>query len=97
MPPEATLEVMTAARPSSVELTEDLREFVDEQLRSGRYANATEVLRDAFCVLRQRQERLDSLRAALQTGIAQLDRGDFVEGTPEELTRGLRAARPFAK
>ncbi|WP_052549244.1 type II toxin-antitoxin system ParD family antitoxin [Enhygromyxa salina] len=74
---------MTAAQPLSVELPDDLREFVDEQLRSGRYANATEVLRDAFSVLRQRQERVDSLRAALQTGVAQLDSGDFIEGTRE--------------
>ena len=88
---------MTAAQPSSVELSEDLREFVEEQLRSGRYTSATEVLRDAFSVLRQRHERLDSLRAALQTGIEQLDRGDFIEGTPAELTQALREARPFGK
>lgn len=88
---------MTTARLSSVELSEDLREFIEEQLRSGRYTNATELLRDAFSVLRQRHERLDSLRAALQTGIQQLDRGDFIEGTPAELADALREARPFGK
>ena len=88
---------MPVAQLSSVELPEDLWEFVQEQLRSGRYTSTTEVLRDALSVLRQRHERMDSLRAALQTGTQQLDRGDFMEGTPGELMQALREARPFGK
>jgi hypothetical protein len=38
---------------------------------------------------------VDSLRAALQTGVAQLDNGEFIEGTPKELSRALRAAHTF--
>lgn len=86
---------MSAARPTSFELPEDLRDFVAEQVRSGRYQTEAEVLRDAFAALRHQQERMDSLRAALATGIAQLDGGDYMEGTPAELARSLRAARPF--
>jgi hypothetical protein len=53
------------------------------------------VLRDALAALRHRQERLDALRAAVKTGIEQLDGGDYMEGTPAELAQALRAARPF--
>ena len=86
---------MSAARPTNFELPEDLRAFVAEQIRSGRYATEADVLRDAFAALRHRQERIDSLRSALQTGIDQLDSGDSIEGTPQELARSLRSARPF--
>jgi antitoxin ParD1/3/4 len=91
----AILNSMSAPRPTSVDLPEDLREFVDEQIRSGRYASAAEVLRDAFAALRHRHERLDGLRSALGIGIAQLDNGDYMEGTPGELAQALRDARPF--
>lgn len=81
--------------PKSVKLPDDLREFVAEQVRSGRYASETDVLRDAVAALRQRQERMDALRVALEAGVAQLDGGDYMEGTPSELADSLRAARPF--
>lgn len=88
---------VSAARPTSFELPEDLRDFVAEQVQSGRYATEADVLRDAFAALRHRQERMDSLRSALATGIAQLDEGDSMEGTPAELASALRSARPFGR
>ena len=88
---------MSAARPTSFDLPEDLREFVAEQLRLGRYATEVDVLRDAFAGLTTRQERIDALRSALATGIEQLDSGDYVEGTPAELACSLRSARPFGR
>ena len=78
-------------------MPEDLREFVTEQVRSGRYPNTAEVLRDAVAALRDRQQRLDSLRAALDTGIDQLDAGDFIEGTPAEQSQAPRSDRPFER
>jgi putative addiction module CopG family antidote len=85
---------MSAVRSTHVELPDDLRDLVTEQVRSGRYANEVEVLRDAVAALLDRQARVDSLRSALDTGIAQLDAGEFIEGTPAELARALRSARP---
>ena len=82
---------------SAIEIPEDLWDFVQEQLRSGQYASASDVIRDALSVLRLRQERLSALRSALAIGIEQLDAGDVVEGTPAELMQALRESRPFGQ
>lgn len=65
----------------NVNLTEQLDQYVDAKIRSGEYANASEVLRAGLRALeqteREDQARLDALRAALlageQSGVVQGD------------------------
>jgi antitoxin ParD1/3/4 len=71
-------------------LTERQEELLDALVKSGRYPNASEVLRDVGRLVEQRETedagKLKALRAAARAGVAALDRGDFKEfGTIEEL------------
>lgn len=73
-----------------VTLTEELESFVQEKVRSGRYANASDVMRDALRTLELRDD-YDSpaLEAALLEGI----RGQHRPYGRETLNRVRRAAR----
>ncbi|MGH8275447.1 MAG: type II toxin-antitoxin system ParD family antitoxin [Steroidobacteraceae bacterium] len=56
----------------NISLTEQLEQFVTEQVRSGEYQSASEVVRDGLRLLadhrKARQLKLEALRAALQEG-----------------------------
>ena len=66
----------------NVNLTEHWDRFVEHGITSGRFSNASEVVREGLRLLEQRQQedqaRLDGLRAAAQEGFAALERGDSV-------------------
>jgi antitoxin ParD1/3/4 len=59
--------------PSSYVLGSHFEGFVRQQLDSGRYQSASEVIRDALRLLEERtalkQAKLDALRADIQAGI----------------------------
>jgi putative addiction module CopG family antidote len=74
----------------SIQLPEDLQAFAEERVRAGQYASVVDVVRDAL-----ERQKLAILRDALDAGIADLEAGDFVEGSPEDLVKGIRAKRPF--
>ena len=67
----------------NISLTAEQDAFVDEVVRSGDYQNASEAIRDALRVLRQRRRedavRLTALRAQLKLGLAALQHGDADE------------------
>ena len=53
-----------------VTLTKELEKLVDEKVRSGRYTDASDVMRDALRVLEQRDEfESPALEAALLEGV----------------------------
>jgi antitoxin ParD1/3/4 len=56
----------------NVSLTPELEEIVAARVRSGRYASASEVIREALRLLEQ-QDRFSQLRHDVQLGIEQLD------------------------
>ncbi len=58
----------------NVSLTPKLEEIVAEKVASGRYASASEVVREALRLLSERDE-LNQLRQEVRLGIEQLDRG----------------------
>ena len=67
----------------NINLTAEQSAFVDRAVRSGRYQNASEAIRDALRILEQHQQeqamRLELLRAQLSAGADALERGEFVE------------------
>jgi antitoxin ParD1/3/4 len=78
----------------NVVLTERQEELVETLVKSGRYQNASEVLRDGLRLVEQREAedagRLKALRAAARVGAGALDRGEFKEFADiEELQTSL--------
>ena len=67
----------------NVVLTERQADLVESLVKSGRYQNASEVLRDGLRLVEQREAedaaRLKALRAAASVGVGALDRGEFKE------------------
>ena len=76
--------------PSSYVIGEYFEEFIKQQLAEGRYASASEVIREGLRVLEDQEElrriRLERLRAEIQKGI---DSGDYIPA--EEVFAELRA------
>jgi antitoxin ParD1/3/4 len=65
----------------NVSLTDELGEFVNAKVSSGRYTSASEVVREALRLM-ERQEQVEAvklqwLREAYQAGIASGDAGDL--------------------
>lgn len=77
----------------NVVLTKRQEELIEALVESGRYQNASEVLRDGLRLLEQRAaedaSKLKALRTAARVGIAALERGEFKELKPQETPAGL--------
>jgi len=74
----------------NVSLTPELEQMVNERVRSGLYQTASEVVREALRLLKQRDEDRAALRADVRSGLAQLDLGQGRAFTPESVD-GLAA------
>jgi antitoxin ParD1/3/4 len=61
--------------PSSYTLGKHFETFVQAQLASGRYNNASEVLRDALRLMEEREHRLVALDSAIERGMAGIKAG----------------------
>lgn len=76
--------------PSSYTLGQHYESFVRAQLASGRYNNASEVLRDALRLMEERERWLAALDARIEKGIAD---GQAGRVTPAEEVFGELEAR----
>ena len=80
----------------NVALTPELEEFVAKLVEAGRYRSASEVVRAAIRLLQdleaERSAKLDALRAGIDVGMEELDRGDGADAPElfEEILRALR-------
>jgi antitoxin ParD1/3/4 len=65
----------------NVVLTERQEELIETLVESGRYQNASEVLREGLRLVEQREgenaTKLKALRQAARVGVRALDRGEF--------------------
>ena len=59
---------MTQSKNTSITLAEPLNAFIAAQVESGRYGNASEVVRTALRLLEERENKLAVLRAVLDEG-----------------------------
>lgn len=57
------------AKTTSVPLDDNSAQFVDDQVSSGRYASAGDVVREALELMQEREIKLQALRQALQEGL----------------------------
>jgi antitoxin ParD1/3/4 len=78
----------------NIHLTERFDRFIATEVKSGRYGNASEVVREGLRLVERRnceeQAKLKWLRGAVKTGIEELDRGEGIEvGSLSELHREI--------
>lgn len=85
-------------------LRDEDRQFLEQALRSGRYATESEVVSEAIAELRAREElreaRLGDIRNQLVIGLQQLDAGEGREWSVEAVEakgRALLASRQQAE
>ena len=76
----------------NVSLTPELEAMIRQQVDSGRYNNASEVVREALRLLDEHQ-RVQHLRSLLAVGLEQAQRGELVEFTPELVEDIARRAK----
>ena len=57
------------SRNTSVEIDDELGQFVDVQVQSGRYASASEVIRAGLRQLQDEETKMTALRAAITEGL----------------------------
>ena len=80
----------------NVSLTPQLEALIREKVASGRYNNASEVVRDALRQMEERDRRLEALRTAIAVGDEQIARGEVVEWTPELRAEIMERAKAAA-
>jgi antitoxin ParD1/3/4 len=72
----------------NINLTEHWDSFVEKEVSSGRYGNASELVRDGLRLIERRNQeesaKLEWLRGAIQEGAEQIERGEFFEIDSEE-------------
>jgi len=68
----------------NISLTPELERLVTEKVETGRYASASEVIREGLRLLEEqdelKQRRLADIRQKIDRGLEQLDRGQGVPG-----------------
>lgn len=84
------------SRQLNVSITPHFSKFIRDKVKSGRYSNASEVVREALRRLEQEEmtgeESVmldpDNVEEAVLEGIRSIERGDFIEiQTPEDARR----------
>ncbi len=85
----------------NVSLTDTLDRYVEDRVQSGEFQNASEVVRAGLRLLKAQEEadrlKLERLKAAIQVGLDELDRGEgelvedleaWFDGVEAEVDRG---------
>jgi antitoxin ParD1/3/4 len=85
----------------NVNLTEHFDRFVEAGITSGRFSNASEVVREGLRLLEQREQedkaKLEWLRAAVEEGFDDIERGDYVTlRSDRDITDFMRQLRKEA-
>lgn len=63
----------------NVSLTPELEKLVTDEVRSGRYKSASEVVREGLRLIRLREAKLKTLRSEIAKGVESLNRGKGIE------------------
>lgn len=78
------------ARTTSFVLGDHFERLIAEQVASGRYGSASEVVREGLRLVEERQRRLDALDQAIEAGLASGVAEDFTWDRVKE--QGARQA-----
>ena len=80
-----------------VELEPRLEGLIRQKVEAGDYRDTGEVIGEAIRLLDERDRRVRQLRAELAVALAQMERGELIEFTPELLDRLSREAEENAR
>jgi antitoxin ParD1/3/4 len=81
---------------TSLSLGEHWEIFIKNEVSSGRYGSASEVVRDALRTLEERKTKLDSLRAHLAEGEHQAKQEQFVNQSIDSMLSEFKERRDGA-
>ena len=76
----------------SIQIPPDIEARIQQKVAAGAFPDADEVIHEAMRLLDAQERRLEELRAKLQIGLDQLDRGEKVLFTPELVEQMRREA-----
>jgi antitoxin ParD1/3/4 len=63
----------------NISLTPELEQLVTDKVNSGMYKTSSEVIREGLRLLRERDDRIESLRKDIRAGFEAIDRGEFTD------------------
>lgn len=78
---------------TSLSLGEHWEVFIKNEVASGRYGSASEVVRHALRNLEERKTKLSALRTHLGEGAIQAKQGDFVNSSLDEMLGEFKASQ----
>jgi putative addiction module CopG family antidote len=79
----------------TIALSPETQRLLDERLKAGGYASPDDAVRAGLLLLRQERDNaaaLAEVKAKLQRGAAQADRGELVD--PDEVLKKIEALKP---
>ena len=71
------------ARNTSVSLGDHFTSFIDEQVESGRYSSASDVIRAGLRLLEDEKQKLEWLRARIAEGMEDIEQGRILEDSDQ--------------
>ncbi|AXS41927.1 type II toxin-antitoxin system ParD family antitoxin [Breoghania sp. L-A4] len=75
----------------NVSLPDLMKDWVEEQARSGRYANASDYVRDLIRRDQERADKIAAMRALIDEGLADVAAGRVHDFDAEKIIRQARA------
>ena len=78
------------SKNTSITLGNHFEDFVQNRISTGRYKNASEVIRAGLRLLEEEEEKVSALKQAIKEGI---DSGIAEDFEPEQFLKDLKAKR----
>ena len=78
---------------TSMSLGDHWELVIKNEIRSGRYGSASEVVRDALRTLEERKTKLNALQSHLGEGAAQATGGNFITQPTDEILKEFKDER----
>ena len=78
----------------NISLTDHHDDLIEAKIQAGEYANASEVVREGLRLIQERDQelaaRVEAIKSRVEVGLEQAARGDFVEGSTDEIRERIR-------
>jgi antitoxin ParD1/3/4 len=69
----------------NVSLTVELEQLVNDKVKTGMYQTASEVIREGLRLLKERDQRLESLRRDVRAGFEAVEHGEYSDYEPKNV------------